>query len=596
MELVFFIYGLAFFLLGFAITLYPKKSSGFRLADHLYLIAGFGIIHGINEWLDLFILILDSPNIIYILEIARAATLPVSFLCLIHFGAKVIPLAGTRLRILRYSTPFFLSLWLLVIFLTPHNLTMWDILARYLLCVPGALFAGWGLLLHLPAFKKTKYTRAVVSLKIAAASFFCYAFIAGLVVKPASFFPASFLNYSHFTDYLGIPVQVFRSICALTTAYGIIRTLSIFNWETKDRIRRTQLKFSTIASETPVIIFTADSDTTITFAEGKGLTLLDLAPDDIVGRTVKDAFADSPGIVELCSRALAGRQCISIEKLASLFFETCITPLAENHGGKAGLIAVAIDVTQQIATQSELDRYRDRMAETKHLTALGTMSDTMAKKLAEPLAATRVLLQRLTAELARINPDDTIKKRLNDSAGQVNHAIAIIEQFYSDAHITPKPVAEPIDLYRTVGRIISVFRDKASRASVRILTQGTDLVPCMKIPARHIEQVFFILIQYALDNVPAGQDNRLLITCTVQGGALLIDFADNYRCIPPDSLTDIFEPFFRLPSDSAQAKDTGIALAALKSIARGYGGDIEATSQKDHGTTFHVTLPVEHVY
>lgn len=49
MEVVFFIYGLGFFILGFAVTLYPKKNSTFALAEHLYLIAGFGFLHGINE-------------------------------------------------------------------------------------------------------------------------------------------------------------------------------------------------------------------------------------------------------------------------------------------------------------------------------------------------------------------------------------------------------------------------------------------------------------------------------------------------------------------------------------------------------------------
>ena len=91
MALVFFIYGLAFFILGFAIMLYPKKKSGFVLADQLYLIAGFGILHGINEWLDMFILISQSSDT-HALEIIRAATLPVSFLFLVHFGSKTIPL------------------------------------------------------------------------------------------------------------------------------------------------------------------------------------------------------------------------------------------------------------------------------------------------------------------------------------------------------------------------------------------------------------------------------------------------------------------------------------------------------------------------
>ena len=49
MEVIFLIYGLAFFVLGFAILYYPKKNSRFQLAGKIYLIGWFGIVHGINE-------------------------------------------------------------------------------------------------------------------------------------------------------------------------------------------------------------------------------------------------------------------------------------------------------------------------------------------------------------------------------------------------------------------------------------------------------------------------------------------------------------------------------------------------------------------
>jgi len=40
MTFVFVIYGLSFFVLGLSILVYPKKGSTFKLAGHLYLIAG----------------------------------------------------------------------------------------------------------------------------------------------------------------------------------------------------------------------------------------------------------------------------------------------------------------------------------------------------------------------------------------------------------------------------------------------------------------------------------------------------------------------------------------------------------------------------
>ena len=57
MIAVYFIYGLAFFILGIAIAIYPKQHSKFLLAENVWLIAVFGILHGLNEWVDMFIMI-----------------------------------------------------------------------------------------------------------------------------------------------------------------------------------------------------------------------------------------------------------------------------------------------------------------------------------------------------------------------------------------------------------------------------------------------------------------------------------------------------------------------------------------------------------
>lgn len=57
MGIVFFIYGMAFFVMGISIMIQPKKGSAFSIADILWLLAGFGLVHGINEWLDMWAII-----------------------------------------------------------------------------------------------------------------------------------------------------------------------------------------------------------------------------------------------------------------------------------------------------------------------------------------------------------------------------------------------------------------------------------------------------------------------------------------------------------------------------------------------------------
>ena len=89
MIFIWFIYGLAFFALGLVIIVYPKKGSVFKLANYIWLIAGFGILHGINEWLDMFIK-LEEPFPPGVLKVIRIVTLVGSFLFLLRFGTKAI--------------------------------------------------------------------------------------------------------------------------------------------------------------------------------------------------------------------------------------------------------------------------------------------------------------------------------------------------------------------------------------------------------------------------------------------------------------------------------------------------------------------------
>ena len=54
-SVIYFVYGLAFFVMGLNIALQSRQSSRLELARSMNWLAGFGILHGLNGWGDLFI-------------------------------------------------------------------------------------------------------------------------------------------------------------------------------------------------------------------------------------------------------------------------------------------------------------------------------------------------------------------------------------------------------------------------------------------------------------------------------------------------------------------------------------------------------------
>jgi hypothetical protein len=203
MIFIWFIYGLAFFALGLVIIVYPKKGSVFKLANYIWLIAGFGILHGINEWLDMFI-DLGEPFPPGVLKVIRMATLVGSFLFLLRFGTKAISERKNKYRLLQILPAVLFILWAIILAICGDHLLMGDIWSRYLLCAPGTLLTAFGLFLHIPQFKETKLQGAIINLQICAITFMFYAVFAGFIVKGADFWPASFLNYPFFQGVFGV--------------------------------------------------------------------------------------------------------------------------------------------------------------------------------------------------------------------------------------------------------------------------------------------------------------------------------------------------------------------------------------------------------
>lgn len=236
---VFFIYGLAFFALGLSVLIYPKKSSRFGLGEDIWLLAAFGIVHGANEWIDMFIL--TTPEWAGFLKPLRAAVLPVSFYLLLLFGVKsavrggrgASPLLKT-LKALPYALP---AAFAVAVFLSPDRMLFGDIWARHLLGLPGTFAASYALFGQAREDGEAGAGRTALDLKVAAWTFLVYGFFSGAIVPRADFFMTAFLNYEAFMGAIGIPVQVFRSVCAVLIAYRMVRVLGMFEQEKLDALR-----------------------------------------------------------------------------------------------------------------------------------------------------------------------------------------------------------------------------------------------------------------------------------------------------------------------------------------------------------------------
>lgn len=255
-EIIFFGYGLVFFILGLAIALQSRHASRLELARSLTWLAGFGFTHGLHEWGDLFIPIQAdylSDEAILALRSAQLLLLSVSFACLFAFGASLFrPLASPWA-----PAAVLLLVWVALAALdrptAPAAAGAWhdrsDAIARYLIGFPGGLMAAYGLRQHaLRRIAPLSVPHIVRMLRISGLAMAFYALVGGLIPPPVPFFPGNWLNTASFEALLAVPPAVPRSLIGLLLAVSTIRAMEIFNLETARRIEEME-QAQIVASE-----------------------------------------------------------------------------------------------------------------------------------------------------------------------------------------------------------------------------------------------------------------------------------------------------------------------------------------------------------
>ena len=279
------VYGQVFFVMGLAIALQSRKRSELALARSLPWLAAFGIAYAFVEWGFLFVPIQSGflPGaLIQALLWFQVALRGVAFALLLQFGAELLlttrdpARAAPRLSPLgvpwlRLVAPMALVLWAVGMLVISAwvgefrpDIAPWlpmgriesavaavgapiavgDVLARWMLALPGAAAVVIGLLRSAQSLEPIARPPVGAALRLTAAAFAVYAVLEGFVPMAAPFPPASVLNSSIVVDALGIPIEVFRSFIGLAMAVGVIRSLDLFEQETDRRLaeaRRREL-------------------------------------------------------------------------------------------------------------------------------------------------------------------------------------------------------------------------------------------------------------------------------------------------------------------------------------------------------------------
>ena len=249
LTLIFFVYGLAFFCMGLVVLLEGGRASDTRLRHALRPLAAFGLVHGLHEWLEMFDRLPSLGGAWgdpLLWRAVRLGLLAFSFLSLAAFGGSLLS-PSEKLRRLSLLVPLVqAAIWGGGIFVmrgwqAPE--VAWvaaDVWARYVLAIPAALLACFGLIAQQRIFRQQGLTRFGQDSLWAAIAFAWYGLVGQTFTQAGPLWPSTFFNQDLFLRLFGFPVQLLRAASALASAIFVIRFLRSFEVETQRRIAELQ--------------------------------------------------------------------------------------------------------------------------------------------------------------------------------------------------------------------------------------------------------------------------------------------------------------------------------------------------------------------
>lgn len=249
--LVFFVYGLAFFGMGLTLALESIHSPALAEGRLLRLLAAFGILHGVHEWLDSYLLQLVplGLNIPTWLLWTRVVLLLVSFCFLFSYGCLTVHLylkRSPRPTLLLVEIIFFIAYEISIVAFaittyrtgTTLMVNLIDVLTRYLVAVPAALLAA--IAMQVEATQMRAKSRQALGNHIywAAIGFGIYG-LSQLFVPPVDMFPARHINSTWFLSITGFPIQVIRALMATLITYSLLRATQLIEGERQEHLIAT---------------------------------------------------------------------------------------------------------------------------------------------------------------------------------------------------------------------------------------------------------------------------------------------------------------------------------------------------------------------
>ncbi|MCC6750987.1 MAG: GAF domain-containing protein [Deltaproteobacteria bacterium] len=256
-----------------------------------------------------------------------------------------------------------------------------------------------------------------------------------------------------------------------------------------------------------------------------------------------------------------------------------------------------LELLRSVAAQAAItlrnSQVYEQMKERDRLAALGQMAAGLAHEIRNPLGAIKGAAQLLKSDA----PPDGQSAEKSAELGEyveiiveeVNRLDRVVSQFLGYAR-PDRGERQPLAINDVVFKTVQLLRSQAGE--VELQTELAPELPEVRADPEQLRQVFLNLgingIQ-AMDGKGTLRVETRLRRGFKRGAAarfVEVIFKDQGVGIPPETLSDIFIPFY-----TTKDGGTGLGLPICQRIVENHKGTIEVRSEPGRGSSFTVVLP-----
>ena len=272
--------------------------------------------------------------------------------------------------------------------------------------------------------------------------------------------------------------------------------------------------------------------------------------------------------------------------------EVKVSLVPDSDGRPAELICIIRD----ISTRKEME---EKLRQSEKMEAIGQLAGGVAHDFNNQLAAV-------------VGYADLIREEVRDNEELSRYADNILIGSRRAAELTAqllafarkgKYLSVTVDVHKIIFEVVSLLQRSIDK-KIKIRQQLHANPSLTTGDPTQLQNALLNLALNARDAMPSGGD-ILFATDIVElkkdfceknhfdvepGFFIKVGVTDTGTGIDPVNMKRIFEPFF---TTKEQGRGTGMGLAAVYGTVKTHKGVITVDSEKNHGTTFHLYLPVE---